>query len=296
MDLFGLVTAVATPFKSDFTVDADAFVAHLEYLAECGCDTVLISGTTAEFFSLLPRERRFLLELAVDNFPGTVIFHATCDSLAFTMEEAKWAEEKGVDAIAALPPYYFADVEPSGVVRYFIRLGEFIRIPLILYNFPHHTQVPLSPEILEAVPHYALKDSSRSLSLIRHTPRYFVGGDRWIQQTHEQGGRGFVSGLSNALPRLFVAMERALRENDRASIETLQARISAAAELFSGGNAIARFKYAIARSVHGYPATVRVPLLPLSEEHRRAIDAFLDESGDLPTPQSPPTQPDVDRP
>lgn len=281
MDLFGLVTAVATPFRADFSVDEDALIGHLEYLAGAGCDTLLVSGTTGEFFSLLPRERRYLLEVAAKNFAGTLIFHATGDSLALTMEEAKWAEENGADAIAALPPFYYADVSARGVIQYFSRLAEYVRIPLILYNFPRHTQVSLTPEVLEAVPHYALKDSSRDLSLIGHTPRYFVGGDRWIKRTHEQGGRGFVSGLSNALPGLFVAMERALREKDTGAIESIQNRISEASELFSGPDQIAKLKYAISRLVSGYPAEVRVPLVPLGEGERLAIDNYLVRTGDL---------------
>lgn len=287
MDLFGLVTAVTTPFKADFSVDGDALIAHLEFLAGAGCDTLLVSGTTGEFFSLLPRERRYLLEIASRNFPGTVIFHATGDSLALTLEEAKWAEENGADAIAALPPYYYADISSGGLIQYFSRLAEFVKIPLILYNFPHHTQVPLTPEVLEAVRHYALKDSSRDLALIGHTPRYFVGGDRWIQQTHEQGGRGFVSGVSNALPRLFVAMERALREKATDAIESVQTRISEASGLFSGPDQIAKLKYAVSRRVPGYPATVRVPLLPLGEGDRRAIDDYLIGTGDLEKADNP---------
>lgn len=283
MDLFGLVTAVATPFKDNYLFDADAYAAHIELLAECGCDTILVSGTTGEFFSLLPRERRELLEIAAKIFPGTVIFHATGDSLALTLQEAKWAEDNGADAIAALPPYYYADVAPQGLIDYFVRLGEIIRIPLILYNFPHHTQTTLTEEILKAVPHYALKDSSRTLSLIGHTPRYFVGGDRWIQQTHRQGGHGFVSGTSNALPRLFVAMERALRESKADAIDSLQARITEASEVFSGPMHIAKLKYAVSRRVAGYPTVVRVPLLQLPKEEQTRIDAFLDSPGDLGT-------------
>jgi len=283
MDIFGLVTAVVTPFKDSYLLDADAYAAHLEFLAECGCDTILVSGTTGEFFSLLPRERREILEIAAKVFPGTIIFHATGDSLALTLQEAKWAEDNGADAIAALPPYYYADVAPQGLIDYFTRLGEIIRIPLILYNFPHHTQMILTAEILKAVPHYALKDSSRTLSLIAHTPRYFVGGDRWIQETHQQGGHGFVSGLSNALPHLYVAMERALRENKADAIDSLQKRITEASEVFSGPMQIAKVKRAVSRRVHGYPTTVRVPLLPLPDEEGKRIDEFLERPGDLGT-------------
>ncbi len=274
MELSGLVTADCTPFKDDGSLDERAFSAHLDFLARNGCDAILVSGTTGEFFSLLPRERRRLLERARREFRGTVLFHATADSLALTIEESRWAEGAGADGIAALPPYYFADVSPQGLIRYFTALGNAIKIPLILYNFPRHAKLAITPEVLEAAPHYALKDSSRTLSLLPHTPRYFIGGDPMIVKTHEAGGRGFISGLSNAFPALYSAMGRAFQEGDRARMDEFQPRIQAASELFSGPTLHSKIKYAVSRQVAGFGHTVRPPLDSLSAAERANIDEF----------------------
>jgi 4-hydroxy-tetrahydrodipicolinate synthase len=277
LNLPPLITAVATPFRSDNSIDTEAFSRHLAFLHDEGCRCLLVTGTTGEFFSLLPDERQTLLELALEHFPGTVLFHTGEAALETTVREARRAQETGAHGIVALPPFYYANLTPAGVTRWFQVLAASIQIPLILYNFPFHTQVSLTPDILDAVPHFALKDSSRTLELIPHTPRYFVGGDPWITRVCERGGQGFVSAASNAFPALYASMAKAFQANDNTALDPLQKRIDRICEVISGPTLIARTKYAISRRVAGYPYGVRDPLAFIEDADRTAIDSLLTE-------------------
>ncbi len=277
LDLPPLITAVATPFRPDNRIDTEAFSRHLAYLHHEGCRCILVTGTTGEFFSLLPEERQLLLEVALKHFPGTVLFHTGEAALETTIREARHAQETGAHGIVALPPFYYANLTPAGVMRWFQSLAASIRIPLILYNFPFHTQVPLTPDILDTVPHFALKDSSRTLELVSHTPRYFVGGDPLITRVREHGGQGFVSAASNAFPALYASMAQAFRANDTVAMDRHQKRIDRICNVVSGPTLIARVKYAVSRRVEGYPYTVRDPIAFIEDTDRADVDALLRE-------------------
>ena len=252
-ELSGLVIPVPVPFAEIGAIDFGAFLAHLDWLAECGARNLLINGTTGEFFSLTPAEQLQLLQTARENWDGIIIAHTGSPVLASCVEAAHAAEEIGADFLASLPPFYFAGAPGFGLVRWFNELAESTALPLILYNFPKHTGNPLTPEILAQVPHYGMKDSSADLSLIPATPRYFVGGDRQISSAYAVGAKGFVSASSNIDPMPYLRIEREQTPENQAAVDAVNARTN-------GSFAIARIKQALAEIIPGYPPYVRLPL------------------------------------
>ena len=253
-ELKGLVVPVPTPFAESGAIDFGAFLAHLDWLAECGVRNLLINGTTGEFFSLTPAEQLRVLQVARDNWDGIIIAHIGSPVLSSCMEAAHTAEEFGADFLASLPPFYFAGAPADGIVRWFNELAESTALPLILYNFPKHTGNPLTPEILAQVPHWGMKDSSADLSLISTTPRYFVGGDRQISAAYAAGAKGFVSASANIDPLPYVQIEKEPTPENQAAVDAVNARTN-------GSFAIARIKQALFEIIPGYPSAVRPPLL-----------------------------------
>ncbi|MBU0677296.1 MAG: dihydrodipicolinate synthase family protein [Verrucomicrobia bacterium] len=260
VDLSGLVVAVTTPFDSSLAIREQSFIEHLEMLAAAGVKRILVNGTTAEFFSLTPQERKITLEIARQYFPGVIILHSGSDSLAMTMDEAKRGEDFGADAVVALPPYYFADAPQEGLIEYFNTIGQNLEIPFLLYNFPRHTQNPLTPEILRRVEHFGIKDSARDFSLIEHTPHYFVGGDKHILDAYAKGACGWVSAQANHCPGMYVKLGQALVQKDGERAGDLQREIAEAYDSPSGGSNISTIKQVLAEKLPGYPANVRPPL------------------------------------
>jgi len=276
VDLDGLVVPVATPFDEAGAIDEPALIRHLEWLAEQGVSRVLINGTTGEFFSLSPAERRRALIVARRYFPGVVMYHAGADSAALAREQAKFGEDAGADAILLLPPYYLADAPPAGLAAFFTEVMADRQTPLILYNFPKHTGNPITAEVLAAVEHYGMKDSSADLSLVGHTPHYFVGGDRVLIDAYEAGACGFVSTAANAFPDLYVAMERALATGDRDAAEPLQRTIGRVIDLLEP-NPFGITKQAIRHRLGDYPTHMRPPLSAVTAGEIEAIGREVDE-------------------
>ncbi|MFA7256819.1 MAG: dihydrodipicolinate synthase family protein [Kiritimatiellales bacterium] len=252
-ELNGLVVPMATPFAEDGAIDFGAFLAHLDWLAECGVRNLLINGTTGEFFSLSPREQLDLLRTARENWDGMIVAHTGSPVLFQCLESARAVEEIGADFLASLPPFYFAGAPADGLVRWFNGLAESTELPLILYNFPKHTGNPLTPEILKQIPHYGMKDSSADLSLIPATPRYFVGGDAKISAAYAAGAKGFVSASANIDPLPYLQIEQERTPENQAAVDAVNARTN-------GPSAIVRIKHALSEIIPGYPPHVRLPL------------------------------------
>lgn len=253
-ELSGLAVPVPTPFMESGAIDFGAFLAHLDWLAECGVHNLLVNGTTGEFFSLSLREQLDLLKIARENWDGMIVAHTGSPVLFQALETAHAAEEVGADFLASLPPFYFAGAPADGLVRWFSELAESTELPLILYNFPKHTGNPLTPEILAQVPHYGIKDSSADLSLIPATPRYFVGGDRKISEAYAAGAKGFVSASANIDPLPYLRIEKFQSLENQSAVNAVNA-------LTNGPSAIAKIKQALSEIIPGYPPVVRPPLM-----------------------------------
>jgi 4-hydroxy-tetrahydrodipicolinate synthase len=274
MNLSGLVVPIACPFADDCSVDEEMFIAHLEMLAGQGVERILVNGTTGEFFSLTDAERRSVFTLARNHFSGKIIFHAGGSSLEQTEIEAAWAIDNRADAIAAIVPYYMANADQQGIIDYFNRLRSRIEIPFILYNFPKHTQNPLTAEMLGRIDHFGMKDSSGDLSLVSATGHYYVGGDAKIIAAYKKGAYGFVSARANAFGRLYVELQRAIVENDGRA-EAVQSEVVKLKNEMTGFKGIAKIKYAITKRLKGYPTRVRLPLVGLSDDEKSEMDRAI---------------------
>lgn len=257
----GLVVPAPTPFATGGSIDERAFVAHLEFLAQHGVHRILVNGTTSEFFSLLPKERRQMLAVARRYFPGMILANTGSDSLALARNAARWSEDLGADALVAMTPYYYAEAGEQGLIEFFHAIAEDVDTPWVLYNFSRHTGNPLTPAILRAVPHLALKDSSNDSALLDATPCYLAGTSTRMLTAAKAGARGFVCALANVWPDRYVQLENAIRNNDPATAQDLSADICRRAESLHGPNEIAAIKHALSQRIPGYPPGVRLPLI-----------------------------------
>lgn len=255
----GLIVALLTPFDPDGQIAEAPFVEHLDWLASKGVRRVLVGGTTGEFFSLTLEERLELLKFALEYFPGMVLFQVGGGPLPDAVSLARQAEALGADGLLCLPAAYLANAPAQGVVQYLNAVGDAVDIPLMLYNFPRHTQNPLTPEILAGVDHFGMKDSSGDLSLLPHTPRYFMGGDPYLAEAMQRGAVGFVSAAANAAPSPYVEFETAAAQEDQPAMAATQARISQLIRALDSPQ-IPAIKRRLAQKIPDYPVFVRPPL------------------------------------
>ncbi|AGB37371.1 dihydrodipicolinate synthase family protein [Natronococcus occultus] len=212
--LRGVSCPTVTPFD-DGAIDEDALVDLLAHLREGGIDSVFACGTSGEFPSLGPEERRRVIELTVDHADGPVVACSGATSVDEAVTHVDNAADAGADAAALVPPYFTPANAPEGNERFFERVAAETTLPIVLYNIPQYTGERIEPETVAALAEreafVGIKDSSGDLtyfqSLVRETPDEFLclmGYDSLLVPSIRLGGDGGINALSNVVPRTFA--------------------------------------------------------------------------------------------
>jgi 4-hydroxy-tetrahydrodipicolinate synthase len=153
--LAGIYAAALTPLKQDFSVDPEAIVRFLSFLASRDCHGALLFGTTGEGPSFSARERLAVLRVAREvrqTYSDFRLLAGTgTPSLDETVEQTRMAFELGCQGVVVVPPYYFCKVSDDGlfhwydlVIRRSVPEGGY----LLGYHIPAQTGVALSLDLL----------------------------------------------------------------------------------------------------------------------------------------------------
>lgn len=217
--LNGTITALATPFKSDLSIDFDAFKRFLDFQMEGGVDAVVVCGSTGEAATLNPKERMSLIITAVEHIKGqiTVIAGTGSNDTKASIDMTLVAKEVGADAALLVAPYYNKPSQ-EGLFHHFASIAEAVDLPQILYNVPGRAGVNILPQTqLKLAKDYknivATKEASGDLDqmseIIKGAPEGFIllsGDDSLAVPAILFGGKGVISVISNYAPKLFSSM------------------------------------------------------------------------------------------
>lgn len=283
--LAGITVPLVTPFDESGDVDDDALEAVLDHLLAGGIDAVFPCGTTGEFASLSPAERRLVLERTVETVDGEVpvVAGAGATSVAETVDYVDEAADCGADAAVIVPPYFHTANAPAGNRRFFEAVADEASLPLLLYNIPACTGQEIAVEAVTAVADHenviGLKDSSGDLeyflTALRRTPAEFLllqGYDSLLLPALRMGADGGVNALANAVPEAYAELSETA-ESERG--QELQAAIADLFEACGAYGFAPAAKAALAsRDVISSDA-VRPPLVTVPDDGKRAIDENL---------------------
>ena len=109
--LRGPVIAMTTHFNDDYSLDLDGAKRLTEYYIEQKVPSVIVTGSTGEFFSLTNEERKQVQKAVIDTVKKagsdmTVIAGVCHSGTHITIELTKYAESIGADGVMITPPYY----------------------------------------------------------------------------------------------------------------------------------------------------------------------------------------------
>jgi len=287
--LKGAMTALVTPFR-DGALDEDAFRKLVTWQIEEGIHGLVPVGTTGETPTVTPAEHDRVVAICIETAAGRVpvIAGAGSNSTAEAVERARHAEKAGADAVLVVTPYYNKPSQ-EGLYAHFKAINDAIGIPIILYNIPGRSIVDMSVETMARL--YELKNvagvKDATAKLDRVSLQRQAMGPDFIQLSGEdatalgfnaQGGRGCISVVSNVAPRLCADLQEATLAGDYAKALALQDILMPLhTAMFIEPNP-APAKYALARLGH-MREELRLPLLPVGEASRAAIDAALRHAG-----------------
>ena len=102
---------MTTPFREGYSLDLAAMKRLTEYYIEQKVPTVIVTGSTGEFFSLTDDERKQVQKTVADTVRNsgsdmTVIAGTSHSGTHMTSELTKQAEDIGADGVMVTPPYY----------------------------------------------------------------------------------------------------------------------------------------------------------------------------------------------
>jgi 4-hydroxy-tetrahydrodipicolinate synthase len=223
-ELKGVCVPACTPFdQSGDHVDEKALSAHLERLLEAGVHAVVSCGGTGEFAYLSEAERRQIHQLIAKRVRGRSRFVAQASAVSTrdTIENAKFAEGLGADALMILPPY-FEGPTMDGVMWHFETVARAVKTPIIVYNIPQNTNRDVTPDLFSRLLQIEniqyIKDSTgdftRIQQLIATGGKVLNGGDTLAFPALVAGCPGLIWGGVNATPKEAVRLYDLVTKGD----------------------------------------------------------------------------------
>ncbi len=288
----GSITALVTPFR-DGAVDEDAFKKLVEWQIAEGIDGLVPCGTTGESPTLSHAEHKRVVELciAASGKRVPVIAGTGSNSTAEAIELTRHAKVAGADAALLVMPYYNRPT-PEGQYQHYKAVHDAVEIPIIIYNIPGRSAVDMSVDTmarLAKLPRIiGVKDATADLARPMLT-RMACGAD-FCQVSGEdattlpflaQGGHGCISVTANVAPRLTAELQIAWRKADIKAAQAINERLMPMHKALFCESSPGPVKYALSRLGLCQP-DLRLPLAPIAEASRQAVDAALRKSGLVP--------------
>jgi 4-hydroxy-tetrahydrodipicolinate synthase len=225
---FGQVlVALVTPFTADGEVDWADVEKHIDSVIQQGADGIVVTGTTGETSTLTDPEKVRLVEVAKDVAAGRakVITGGGSNETAHAIELYQRSERAGADAVMVVTPYYNKPTQ-AGVLTHFRMIADATDLPVILYDIPGRTGIPIKYEtLLRAAKHpniRAVKDAKGDLSEVSRVMNqtdlmYFSGDDANALPILSIGGVGLIGVTDNITAAPYRRMVDAVNANDLAT-------------------------------------------------------------------------------
>ncbi len=147
-----LLTAMVTPFGADGSVDTTAIARLANHLIDQGCDGLVVSGTTGESPTTTDDEKRDLVRVtleAVGDRARVIAGVGTYDT-AHSIRLAKAAAAEGAHGLLVVTPYYSKPPQ-TGLHAHFTAVADATDLPVLLYDIPGRSGVPIEPDTLRAL-------------------------------------------------------------------------------------------------------------------------------------------------
>ena len=135
-----VLTAMATPFLTDGSLDLDGAGVLARHVATTGSDGIVVGGTTGESPTLRDEELWDLYAAVRAAVPPTtrIVVGTGTNDTARSVERTRRAAELGADGVLVVTPYYNRPSQ-AGLVAHFTTIAAATDLPVLLYDIPSRT-------------------------------------------------------------------------------------------------------------------------------------------------------------
>ncbi len=285
----GSFTALISPFRNG-AFDESAYERLIEWQISQGTHGLVPVGTTGECPTLSHEEHKRAVEICVATARKRVpvIAGAGSNSTAEAIDFTRHAKDVGADAVLIVMPYYNKPTQ-EGLYLHVKAINDAVDIPIVLYNVPSRTVADMSVATMARCAQLknvaGVKDATAnlaraSLQRLACGPDFVMlsGEDATALGFNAHGGQGCISVTSNVAPALCAEFQNACLSGDFAKALSIQDRLMPLHDALFIETSPGPVKYAA--SLLGLSsAETRLPLAPISEATKKAVEAAMMEAG-----------------
>lgn len=292
LQLSGIFPPISTPFNDEGNVAVNAITKNLSYLNKFDLRGYVVLGSNGEYVLLTEKEKLQVLETARSTIPTDrlMIAGTGCQATNETAELTRKAAAIGADAALVITPsYYKGRMTPEALMEHYHTVADASPIPIIIYNMPACTSIDLEAETIARLTEHpniiGLKDSGGNIVKMGDIRRLagsdfqvLAGSASLFLPALSVGAVGGIMALANIAPAECLAVRQYFLDGERDRARNLQLRLIPVNTAITSGWGVPALKAAM--DILGlYGGPVRLPLLPLTDEMKRQLEAILSEGG-----------------
>jgi len=286
---FGRVlTAMVTPFAVDGGLDLDGAQRLASELVEAGNAGLVINGTTGEAPTTTDVEKAALVRAVLDAVGdrAKIIAGVGGYDTAHTVAQAKAMHEIGAHALLAVTPYYNKPPQ-EGVRRHFTAVADATDLPVVLYDIPGRSGIPIETETLFRLAEHprivAVKDAKGDLGassrvMAETDLAYYSGEDMLNLPLAAIGSVGCMSVVSHLVSAELIALYEAHFSGDTAKARDIHRMLLPVYTGVFRTQGVITIKAAL-RALGRPAGPVRLPQVDLDEAGLATLRADLAPAG-----------------
>ena len=280
VEIGGVLTAMATPFGESGVVDHEAAGRLAVHLLEHGSDGLVVAGSTGEAATLDDTEQIDLLR-AVRAAVGEdvlVICGTGTNDTRHSVNLTRMADEAGADAMLVVTPYYNKP-NPAGIRAHVEAVAGATDKPIVLYNIPSRVIVNVPPNELAALGEIdnvvAVKQANDDDLGPIGGLGVLAGNDDVYLRSLELGLAGGILVASHLVGERMAEMRDLVAAGELESAREIDAGLEPLYRALGVTTNPMPLKAAL--EMTGICSSrMRLPMVPLSDEHRAVVREALD--------------------
>jgi 4-hydroxy-tetrahydrodipicolinate synthase len=285
-----MLTAMATPFGPDGSLDLDGVQRVAKHLVAHAHDGLVVSGTTGESPTTTKEEDGEILAAVRDAVGPDVklVAGVGTNDTATSTYLARQARERGADGVLLVTPYYNKPGQ-RGIVQHFRQVVDAAEIPVMLYDVPGRTGSTIALESYEEMSGWdqvvavkdAVGDMPRAARLAQLGYAVYSGDDINTLGFLAHGACGLVSVVGHAAGKELASMIDSFLAGDHAAALATYQRLLPAMTAVMGvpnyGATTAKASLELLGVLDN--RHVRSPLIPLDDDEVAALRTGLEAAG-----------------
>lgn len=284
--LRGIYPALVTPYTADNNICEQSLRAIVDMNIKKGVSGFYVGGSTGEAFVLSLEERKSVLEIVADEVKGRVniISHIGCISTDQAIELGLHAKSLGVNAVSAVPPFYYK-FSFDEIKKHYFAIADAVQLPFVVYNIPSMSGVELTADNVRELRQnpYIVGIKHTCMNLFQLERMRAADKDLLIFNGHDEvclaglsmGADGAIGSTYNVMAEKFLAIEKLFLEKKQEEAYAIQAEANQVIDTLIHTGVFGGVKYILFKKYGIDCGPCRAPFVPLTVESKALLDDVI---------------------